>query len=175
MAQAKQPSSVKLLMGAIFSGEGILIKAKQRLSRKFGPIDFQSQTVPFNFTEYYQEEMGPGLWRQFFSFHRLIAPQQLTAVKLYANKLEQRFSAAGKRRINLDPGYICAAKLVLASCKDYAHRIYLGQGVFAEITLSFQDGAFRAQPWTYPDYQDPEHLKGFHLIRRAYLEQLRRQ
>ena len=176
MAEAQKPSPVKLLIGAITSGEGILIKAKVRLAKKFGPLDFQSPIMPFNWTKYYEKEMGPNLRRQFFSFQRLISPDELAKIKLYTNRLERRLSPCqpSPRTINLDPGYISAAKLVLATCKNYAHRIYLTKGVFAEVTLHFQDGSFVPCPWTYPDYKSKDYIQSFNAIRKIYLSQLPR-
>ncbi|MBL7092224.1 MAG: DUF4416 family protein [Candidatus Omnitrophica bacterium] len=191
MSEAIKPSPVKLVIGAIFPGEGILIEAKVRLEKKFGPLDFQSPLMPFNYTEYYEKEMGPNLLRQFLSFQRLISPRKLAAIKLYTNRLEKGLSRARNRpkrasdpsaalrvngersrTINLDPGYICAAKLVLATCKDYAHRIYLGKGVFAEVTLHFQQGTFRPRPWTFPDYRSKGYIQSFNTVREIYLKQL---
>jgi hypothetical protein len=180
MTEARKPSPVKLFIGAIFSGEGVLIEAKERLKKKFGRMDFQSPVIPFNFTEYYEKEMGTDLKRQFFSFEKLIKPQQLPEIKLYTNRLEKglgRKSASARqvsslRSINLDPGYLCGGKLVLATCKDYSHRIYLDKGVYAEITLHFRDGAFSPWPWTYPDYKSQGYLKAFHKVREIYLKQL---
>jgi hypothetical protein len=177
MAEAGRPSLVKLLAGAIFADEGILFQAEKNLRRRFGPIDFKSQAVPFNFTQYYAKEMGDNLWRCFFSFQRLILPGALADIKRYTNSLEKRLSRGHKgrgisfgqrRRINLDPGYISLAKLVLASCKDYAHRIYLKKGVYAEVTLHFENGHFQAYPWTYPDYQSQSYLQSFNQIRSLY-------
>ncbi|MBU3933742.1 MAG: DUF4416 family protein [Candidatus Omnitrophica bacterium] len=176
MSEAMKPSPVKLIIGAIFPGEGILIEAKVGLEKKFGPLDFQSPLTPFNHTEYYEKEMGPDLKRQFLSFQRLISPRKLAEIKLYTNRLEKRLSRvrnSPSRTINLDPGYISAAKLVLATCKDYAHRIYLGKGVFAEVTLHFQQGTFRPRPWTFPDYRSKGYIQSFNAVREIYLRQLR--
>ena len=177
MAKPKKPSPVKLIVGAITSSEGILIKAKVNLEKKFGPLDFENSIVPFNFTKYYEKEMGPGLLRQSFSFQRLINPQNLAAIKLYTNRLERRLSRKQdrfSRKINLDPGYICASKLVLATCKNYSHRIYLDKGVFAEVTLNFREGTFLPRPWTYPDYKTKGYIQSFNKIREIYLQQLPR-
>lgn len=176
MAEAIKPSPVKLVIGAITSSEGILIEAKVGLEKKFGPLDFQSPLMPFNYTEYYEKEMGPNLLRQFLSFQRLISPRKLVAIKLYTNRLERGLSRARNspsRTINLDPGYISVPKLVLATCKDYAHRIYLDKGVFAEVTLHFQQGTFRPRPWTFPDYRSKGYIQSFNAIRGIYLRQLR--
>ncbi len=184
MAEAQTPSPVKLIIGAIACSEGILIKASLHLAKEFGPIDFRSPLMPFSYTKYYEKEMGPNLLRQFFSFQRLIDPRKLAKIKLYTNRLEKRLSRTQNnsrtinpersRRINLDPGYISCAKLVLATCKDYSHRIYLERGVYAEVTLHFQDGTFLAQPWTYPDYRSKEYIQNFTKIREIYLRQLPR-
>ena len=177
MAEAIKPSPVKLVIGAITSSEGILIEAKVRLEKKFGPLDFQSPLMPFNYTEYYEREMGPNLLRQFLSFQRLISPRQLPAIKLYTNRLERRLSRARNspsRTINLDPGYICAPKLVLATCKNYSHRIYLDKGVYGEVTLHFRDGTFVPWSWTFPDYRSKGYIQSFNTIRDMYLRQLKR-
>lgn len=175
MAEAKKPSLVKLIMGAIFAREGVFIEAKKRLQKRFGPCDFESPLTPFDFTEYYKEEMGSHLLRCFLSFQRLINPQALATIKVYTNRLERQFSRGRSRTINLDPGYICAARLVLASCKDYSHRVYLDKGVYAEVTLQFQDGDFRALAWTYPDYKSKAYLQSLNTIRERYLRQLHRK
>lgn len=175
MAEAKRPSPVKLIIGVIFPSEGVLIKAKQRLKKKFGPLDFESPIMPFDCSKYYEKEMGSNLLRQFLSFQRLISPQELTAIKLYTNRLEKRLSRQKhqpSRTINLDPGYISASKLVLATCKNYSHRIYLDKGIFAEVTLCFHDGAFKPWPWTYPDYKSQGYIQSFNSIRQMYMKQL---
>ena len=167
---------VKLVLGTIFASEGVLIKTKAGLKEKFGPLDFNSPIMSFDYTEYYEQEMGPKLFRQFFSFQRLIDPGQLAAIKLYTNRLEKDLSRVKdrpSRNINLDPGYITAAKLVLATCKDYSHRIYLNRGIYAEVTLDFHDGTFRPSPWAYPDYRTIEYIRSFNAIREIYLKQLR--
>jgi len=177
MAEAIKPSPVKLVIGAITSSEGILIEAKVGLEKKFGPLDFQSPLMPFNYTKYYEKEMGTNLLRQFLSFQRLINPRKLAAIKLYTNRLEKHLSRvrnSPSRTINLDPGYISAAKLVLATCKDYAHRIYLDKGVYGEVTLHFRNGAFLPWPWTFPDYRSKGYIQSFNTIREIYLRQLAR-
>jgi hypothetical protein len=175
MAEISRPSPVKLVVGAIFASEGVLVKAKSRLKKRFGPIDFESRIVPFNYTDYYQKEMGRNLKRQFFSFQGLISPKELAQIKRYANRLEKNLSCSKGslgRRINLDPGYVTDAKLVLATCKNYSHRIYLDQGIFAEVTLQFHDDTFKPWPWTYPDYRSREYIQNFNAIREIYLRQL---
>lgn len=169
MTEATKPSSVKLFIGAIFANEDIALKAKDALAHKFGPIDFESAVMKFDFTDYYEKEMGKGLRRQFFSFRKAISPERIVKIKLFTNRLEQYFAQESSRSINLDPGYLSAAKVVLASCKNYYHRIYLGSGVYAELAMYFQHGEFCFFPWTYPDYKSPEYLDAFLAIRKLYL------
>ena len=174
MAEAKRPSPVKLIIGTIFSSEGILLEAKGILQKRFGPFDFASAIMPFDCTQYYASQMGPNLLRQFFSFQRLVNPTKLAAIKLYTNRLERRLSRQDgkfRRKINLDPGYLSCSKVVLATCKNYAHRIYLDKGIYAEVTLHFQAGTFTPWPWTYPDYKTEGYIQSFNAMRRIYMQQ----
>ena len=160
---------VKLITGFIYKDEAIFIKARDKLKRKFGSIDFESASIDFNYTDYYRVEMGNGLKKRFVSFHKLIPAQELYRIKLYTNRLEKRFLAAKNRQVNIDPGYLDAAKLVLATTKDYAHRIFLRKGIFAEITLNFKGDSFFGNDWTYPDYCSREYIDIFNQIRKLYL------
>lgn len=178
MAPINEVIPVKLLVGVLFIEEDVLTQAKRRLQKRFGPLDFQSVVLPFNYTDYYNGQMGPNLKRQFFSAERLIDPGRLADIKIYTNKLERELSRRGRqskafpRRINLDPGYICAARLVLATCKDYSHRLYLGKGIYAEVTLQYRANSFVPQEWTYPDYRSKEYIEIFQTIRALYMKQL---
>ncbi|MDD5116045.1 MAG: DUF4416 family protein [Candidatus Omnitrophica bacterium] len=159
---------VKLIIGFIYKDEAFFFKSRDILKRRFGKTDFESGAVDFDCTDYYEKEMGAGLKKRFVSFSRLIPIQELFRIKLYTNKVESRFLDSGRRMVNIDPGYLDMAKLVLASTKDYAHRIYLGKGVFAEITLSYRGNSFAPNDWTYPDYRSPEYLNIFNAIRELY-------
>jgi hypothetical protein len=159
---------VKLIIGFIYKDEAIFIKARDQLKRKFGKIDFTSGPLNFNYTTYYEAEMGKELKRNFISFHKLIPIQDLYQIKLYTNGLEGRFLNGKFRQVNIDPGYLDLAKLVLASTKDYAHRIFLRKGIFAEITLSFRGNSFSSNDWTYPDYRSKEYIDIFNQIRKLY-------
>ena len=156
---------VKLIIGFIYKDEAIFIKSKDQLKRKFGRIDFKSDPLDFNHTAYYEKEMGVGLKRRFISFAKPISIQDLYLIKLYTNRLEGRFLNSGVRQVNIDPGYLDLAKLVLASTKDYAHRIYLRKGIFAEVTLSYRNNSFTFNDWTYPDYRSQEYIDIFNKIR----------
>jgi hypothetical protein len=172
VGQIKQPKPVKLIT-SIFSGdETLLAVARGALSSRFGSLDYQSEVLPFNQTSYYAREFGTSLLRQIVAFATLIAPNHLAEIKCATNEIELTWSVDGKRRVNLDPGYICLGKLVLATTKDYAHRIYLGQGIYAEVTLQYRHGAYQPWEWTYPDYASPRYLKICTEIRAIYAQQL---
>ncbi|MDP2940750.1 MAG: DUF4416 family protein [Candidatus Omnitrophota bacterium] len=163
---------VKLIVGFIFKEESALKKAKLALIRLYGEVDFESPKLAFYHTNYYEKEFGSSLKRKFISFRKLILPQNLARIKAAANKLEKKLSRNSKRLINIDPGYLNLAKLVLASTKDYKHRIYLGQGIYAEITLFYQRKTFTPWEWTYPDYRSREYIEIFNRIREIYSGQL---
>lgn len=164
---------VKLIIGLISPDLEEFLKVESALRRYFGEIDFRSQILPFDFTDYYQKEIGQDLKRQFLGFRRLILPEKISAVKLTTNGIERRFSTAGRRRVNIDPGYLTSAKLVLATTKDFSHRIYLNKGIFAEVTLGFSKNSFQPFDWTYPDFRSKEYIAIFNQLRRIYLNQLR--
>jgi hypothetical protein len=173
MGEIKEPRPVKLIV-SLFTGDiDLLPAARAALVERFGETDYQSEQLPFDHTDYYAPEFGPNLQRQILAFERLVAPDQLAKIKRTTNELEQTWSVQGRRRINLDPGYIEPSKLVLATTKNYSHRIYLGQGIYAEVTLHYRQGAFRGGEWTYPDYASARYLEIFDHIRDIYLAQLR--
>ena len=173
MGKIKEPLPVKLI-ASLFAGSGELLEeAGVRLIQEFGPIDYESELLPFDHTAYYAAEFGENLRRRFVAFEELVHTGKLAEVKLLTNALEMEWTAEVKRRINIDPGYVSHSKLVLATTKNHAHRIYLGQGVYAEVTLHFRDGAFRGWPWTYPDYASPPLIAIFNQIRGLYVKQLR--
>ncbi len=172
MGKIIRAKPVKLIVGFIFKEEINLKKAKRILIGKFGKIDFESEIIPFNFTDYYRPEFGDGLKKAFVSFRKLIHPDNLAQVKVITNGIEEKLSLEKKRLINIDPGYLDLAKLVLASTKDYAHRVYLNKGIFAEVTLSFKGNSFRAQEWTYPDYRTEDYISIFNKIRGIYSDNL---
>ncbi|MCD6506047.1 DUF4416 family protein [Candidatus Poribacteria bacterium] len=175
MGEPKPHPPVKLICGMISAHKELFDKAASLLQEKFGSIDLKSYIIPFNFTDYYAEEMGENLKRIFISFQKLIWPEDLAEIKLQTNQLERKFLYPGteRRMINLDPGYVAAGKLVLATTKDHSHRVYLGKGIFAEATLRYYKGSFRPWEWTYPDYRTEEYIQIFNQIRKIYMRQLR--
>jgi len=173
MSKLKKPKPAKLIMSIIFKEKEILNAVMQELSSIFGQIDFASEILPFNFTDYYCKEMGKPLKRQFISFLKLIPPETLPEIKHETNKVELKYSKEEKRQANIDPGYITAERLVLATGKNFTHRIYLKDGVYADLTLIYQNKDFRPLSWTYPDYASPGIREIFKQIREKYLSQLK--
>lgn len=165
----------KLFVGLLTAVAGLEPQVRADLEKHFGPVDVQSPTFNFDFTDYYQAEMGDGLKRVFFSFQRLIDPAELASVKVRTNQIEVRYRDTTwpmPRPINLDPGYLQLSKLVLASTKDFFHRIYLGQGIYAEVTMYFRGKSYRALDWTYPDYRSGQYERFFLQVRDIYRKQV---
>ncbi len=175
MGKPKNSSSVKLITGIISSSKKMFDDAEKLLVKAFGKTDYKSPCVNFNYTRYYEKDMGQELSRVFLSFEKLIDPARLSAIKLLTNKIESRLANSHtegiKRPVNIDPGYLTEAKLVLASTKDYNHRIYIGKGIYAEITLCYKHKKFVPFEWTYPDYRINEYLNIFNSIRGIFMRQ----
>jgi len=163
---------VLLLVATISRYEDALAWTETTLTKQWGPVAIASPAFSHDETTYYQATMGEGLKKQFFAFENLVAPNTIVEAKRQTNLLEQTYQQKNQfpepRPLNLDPGYISEAKLVLATTKDRDHRIYLDRGIFAEVTLHFHRGQWQARPWTYPDYQR-EDFKAFFTQCRNYL------
>lgn len=144
------------------------------LEESFGKIDYISKELDFGrYTTYYDRELGPGSKGKLIGFERLIHPSLIADVKLKTNQLEMAFAVEGKRKFNLDPGYIHHMNFVLASTKSWTNRIYVGKGVYAEITLMYLNGSFRHWEFTYPNYANDEYKRELEHIRNLYLEKRR--
>ncbi|MEQ8786968.1 MAG: DUF4416 family protein [Pirellulaceae bacterium] len=153
-----RPHYPVLLITAVFSRHHEAIDwGRARLEERYGPIALESERFEFTETSFYHASMGDDLLKTFFAFERRIEPLDLVDIKLHTNQLEEECRALGRwpepRPLNLDPGYISEAKLVLATTKDRDHRLYLDRGVYAEVTLHYHHKAWRKREWTYPDYQ----------------------
>jgi hypothetical protein len=164
------PEKALFLVGALFSKEDIYLKALRQLEDCFGEMLMESPARQWDFSEHYKEELGEPIFRRFIFFRELIEQDRLAAAKIKACEIENSLSVNGKRTINLDPGYLTAAKLVLASTKDYSHRIYLTDGIFAEVTLSYSKDKVRYVPFphTYRDYYDDRYLLLFSIARALF-------
>jgi hypothetical protein len=163
---------VKLVIPVLFSDEKIYRAVLSELTAAFGETDLQSDSFEFTFTDYYNDEMTPPIYRAFLSFRGLIAPEELVRVKLLTNRMESAHAVGGKRKVNLDPGYLELGKFVLATTKDQQHRLYIGSGIYEEITLFFQDKKWRDWDWTYPDYRSERYKTILTEIRNIYKKQL---
>lgn len=173
MGKIRSTPPVKLIVGFIYHQEKYPLAAQKILIKHFGPVDFTSRPLAFGYTDYYQKEFGADLKKSFICFKKLINPVAIAKVKHLCNRIEEKLSGgATGRLINIDPGYLTLAKFVLATTKDYSHRIYLNRGIYAEITLSYKKNSFCSLPWTYPDYGSAEYIAIFNQIREIYHRQI---
>jgi hypothetical protein len=167
------PKSVKFICALIYQDEGVYSKVKTSLERKFGTLDFESKAIVFDFTDYYCAEMGSGLTKRLVAFKKLQDAARFSSIKRFCVAIEKRYAPDNRRSINIDPGYLNEAHLVLTSTKDFYHRLYLGKGVFAEVTLYYAHRQFQDLPWTYPDYRTPDHKEMLTQIRNVYVGQIK--
>ncbi len=179
MWQLNEPKPAKLIVGILAANDNALTRAAGALETEFGTIDLKSDTWPFTQTEYYKEETGPNILRQFVAIDKLIDPGQLSDIKHRANELEKQL--AGQlgldlpRPVNLDPGIIEPSKLVLATTKNFSHRIYIGNKMYAEVTLIYDKGCWKHFDYTYPDYRLKNYHDFFSKVRDRLVGQLREQ
>ena len=173
MGTARSYTPEKLVIAALLSEEALLVPVRAAVEERLGPIDYVSPLLPFDFTHYYEAEMGPRLSRAFLSVEPLVDPALLASFKDTTNGIEELFAVAGRRRVNLDPGMLSQSRFVLASTKDSSHRVPVGHGIFAEITLVYEHGRFRPVEWTYPDYASEPYRDILGGIRARYAAELR--
>ena len=178
MGTVKPPPHAKLFCGLLASDLELMRLAIRRLRTHFGPIDLESEVWPFDQTNYYRVEMGDDIRRRFVFFEELISVERLGEIKCLTNDLETRICddtlrPHDRRPVNIDPGYMTLSKIVLATTKDYAHRIYVDRGIYAEVTLHYESGVWCPYPWTYPDYAADTYRACFESARRKLKEQLR--
>jgi hypothetical protein len=171
MSLPKEAAPAKLVIGLLFCDSSIQDRVLKALQDRFGPMDFLSDARPFTFTGYYEREMGSGILRQTAAFVSLTPPEGLREIKLFTNSLEAGLSVDGRRRVNIDPGLLSEERFILATGKNYTHRIYLGQGIYADLTLIYQKGAFQVLPWTYPDHRDQLLLHYLQVLRQKLIFQ----
>ncbi len=174
MSEVREHKPAKLIIGMFTNRIELFQETLKVLKKRFGPVDYESPLLPFDKTDYYEEEFGKDLKRKFYSFKKLIKAEDLAKIKIFTNSLEKKFSEEGNRLINLDPGYLAPAKLVLATTKDYQHRIYYGKGIYGEVTLRYKRRSFIPWEWTYPEYKTKEYVEIFSHIRKIYMRQLKR-
>ena len=169
MGTVRQPSPGALIVAVTFADETVLNSALVRLTAQYGPLAMQSDVFDFTMTDYYAAEMGANLKKRFFCFERTVDLESLPDIKLFTNALELEYASEGpgnpSRTVNLDPGYVTLSKLVLATTKDYSHRVYIGKGICGEVTLRFLRGTFTPFDHTYPDYRLPLAIGFFNRVR----------
>ncbi len=173
MSHPREPDPVKLISSLFSHEKEILEKVIVQLTDIYGPADRISPELMFDRTKYYAKEMGWPLHRRFVSFSKLISAGNLVEIKLKTNGVEQQYLNGENRSVNIDPGFISPERLVLATGKNYVHRIYLSKGIYADLTLVFKKGSFIPLKWTYPDYAAPETIGFFNGVRKQYMDQLK--
>jgi Domain of unknown function (DUF4416) len=177
MWELHDPKPVKLIIGILAANETALAAAVKAINKSFGVIDLKSDVWPFTQTDYYKDELGPNALRQFVSIENLIDPGKLAQIKHDTNSLEQQLADSLKlslpRPVNLDPGFIEPSKLILASTKNFSHRIYIGNKMFAEVTLMYEKGNWRQFEYTFPDYRQSCYHDFLSKVRTRLLEQLK--
>jgi hypothetical protein len=165
---SESPKPVKIFCGLIGKAEA-MGRAQELLVAELGEIDCESQTIDFSFTDYYRDEMGKGLARKWVSFRPRRSRGYLALAKHLAVRIEGDLADGGRRTVNIDPGYIDDAQVVLSTAKNYSHRIYIGMGYYAEVTLTYEHKAFKFLEWTYPDYRSEVALRFLAQARDAYV------
>ncbi len=177
MWEVKQPKPVKLIIGIMAADRKCLKAAVKKVKEKFGEIDLESETWDFEKTDYYLDELGRSPVKQFVTVDQLIDPGELAEIKHKTNDIEKELSKSLKidlpRPVNLDPGYIESSKLVLASTKNFSHRIYIGKNMYAEVTLMYHKGTWKGFDYTFPDHKEDTYHKFFDKVRAKLKEQLR--
>ena len=179
MTQKLYPAKpVKLIVGMLSLDEHLFQVATDKMVELWGPVDVESQVMPFIYTKYYNKAMGEGLLRKFIAFDRLIMPDDISTAKHQSNEIELEIdsSDAGqtlgvKRAVNLDPGYINSSKLVLVTTKDYSHRVYIGNDMYAEATLHYCYDRWNSWGYTYPDYASGDYDPFLNEARERFIYQ----
>jgi len=173
MARPQEPPLVKLIVAVLYAEPEHLETTRSALAQFFGDIDYTSKVFPFEVTDYYAAEMGGPLFRIFYGFHKLIDPGTLSTIKLTTNQLEAQLADEGRRKVNLDPGYLDTDKFVLASAKHNAQKIYLAHGIWADPTLRYEKGKYLPYPWSFPDFRSGHYQETFMRLRDIYKKQRR--
>jgi hypothetical protein len=177
MGVIKIPSPVKLFSAILYSEALELHPVLEQLTLLLGNVDHRSPDYSFDFTDYYNDQMRPPLKKFFISFERLFNREEISQQKIKTNEIEKTYSVQEKQKVlrllNIDPGYLTQSKVVLATTKNFSHRIYLRDGIYAEVTLNYENGKFVFNPWTFPDYRAEGALTFFNELRNIYVAQLK--
>ena len=171
MGEVQDFEKEKLVIGVLISRPEFLESLKGQLVQQWGPLDFETELMPFDFTDYYNREMGTPIYRCFFSFQDLVCPEDLPGIKLQTNDMEKEFADNEGRKVNLDPGILSLSKFILATTKNNVHRIPMSRGIYGELTLQFKDRDFHPLDWTYPDFKSRANRDILIAIRDHYKQQ----
>jgi Domain of unknown function (DUF4416) len=173
MSTPKPPDSAKLVISVFMKERQMFDQIFDGLEQIAGPCDIISKWLDFDFTDYYYKEMGSPLFRRVIAFKPLIEQKMLPEIKLATNELEKRFLSQGNRQVNIDPGYLLSSRFVLATGKEYSHRIYIGKNIYADLTLMYTKNGFKTLEWTYPDYASDAVTGFLEKVRNKYLLDLK--
>jgi len=174
MADTAPPICVKMIVAILWSDEASREVATREMQKLWGNIDYEGDDHLFDVTDYYQSEMGSPLYRRLVSFEKLIQPDRLAELKLKTNEMESRYRSSAGRLVNLDIGYLDHNKLVLASAKAAGQKIYVGQGIYADLIARFGRGAYQPFEWTFIDFKDGRYNQDLNRIREIYLLQIKK-
>ena len=174
MSHPKSSKPAKLIIGFFLNNKTLCEAVIESLVERYDQVDVISEWMPFDQTTYYEPEMGHPLHRRMLAFKNLIHQSQLAQIKLETNKIEAEFVANGKRTVNIDPGYLLLERLVLATGKNFSHRIYIGKGIYADLTLIYRQGRFESLPWTFPDYAGQRIQQFLQRVRAKYAIDLKK-
>ena len=175
MGRYKPPVSVKLVVGLLAANRHIVETTRSLLIKKFGPEEEILAPIPFTWTNYYVEELGPTPLRSFVTYEKMIPREEIVDIKRYTNELEITLSHDGLRPVNIDPGYMTMGQFFLATTKDQRQRVYIRDGIFVEPTLYFKEGKFLPFDWTYPDYRSEEYQGYLLAVRTKLAYQMRHE
>ncbi|MDD5066810.1 MAG: DUF4416 family protein [bacterium] len=177
MGRIQLPEKAKLFIGIISTSQELILRSRPVLEDLWGPVDLESEFIPFDQTLYYEKEMGSPLLKKFYCFRDLIRREEIVGIKIKTNELETTLKLHPEkegRDINLDPGYLTLVNVTLATTKDYRHRIYLDRGIYLENTLYYdaKKKSYSGWDWTYPDFRRDDYLTFFNTVRETYKSQL---
>jgi hypothetical protein len=174
MGSVRPVPLVRFFASIMLSDEQLLAEVEEKLQGLLGAVEEKTAMVSFSYSDYYKREMGD--LSRYFAFYLGLAPREsLVDIKLRTNEIEEEMSVSGRRRVNIDPGYVALEHVVLATTKGFSHRVHLGRGIFGDLTLIFRNGRYKPLEWTYPDYASEETMQMFSRWRQQYKEQLQCQ
>jgi hypothetical protein len=173
MSLPQKPKPAKLVIGLLMKDKALFEPLAAEITSIYGSPDMISFWMSFEYTTYYEAELGSPLYRRLLTFESLIDQQDLADIKLTTNRLEHSYMRHHRRKVNIDPGYLLYERFVLASGKNFSHRIYIGRCIYADLTLIYRKGAFETLPWTYPDYADQPIRRFLEQVRNKYAVDLK--